>query len=131
MAIERIPSIPVSFCAMPAIDEEEKEIMARLRAYGEIPTGNKTTDRAMLRRIELQKAHTEPVATNKFLTVSQNEVQKIIDNKKKHKKEANPELYKDFKGAEALGQQVYLAIKMKNEKDKAKEKERKNNIKKT
>ncbi|MCR5266843.1 MAG: hypothetical protein K6E29_09680 [Cyanobacteria bacterium RUI128] len=107
-----------SFAPMPSIDPEEKEIMDRLLAYGCTPTGDKTTDRAKLRRIEEEKAKQDNYVSNKYLTVSQAECQRIQDSKKEKRKINNPELSPQVQdkrqGAKFLGEQVFLAIKMKN-----------------
>ena len=116
MSINNISGISFSigFCD----DEEQKRIALKLREYGIKPTGNKATDRATLRRIEIEKAKQESTVTNKFVTVSKQEQEKIQEIKKRKRKELNPELNKDeFQGSEALGQQIYLAIKMNNSDD--------------
>ena len=117
-----------SFCGgyPPPIDSEEQEIMRRLLAYGCTPTGDKATDKAHLRRIEEQKAKEDNFVSNKYLTVSQAECERIQERKKAERKLNNPE--QDSKkqskfpdkqiGAETLGQQIYLAIQMKSGKDK-------------
>jgi hypothetical protein len=104
-------------------DEEQKRIAAKLREYGVIPTGDKTTDKATLYRIELEKAKQENCVTNKFLTVSKAEQEKIQAKKKEKQKNLNPDINKDikpeeFKGSKALGQQLLLAIEMRRKKDK-------------
>ena len=81
-------------------DPELIAIMRQLRKYGIIPTGIKSTDKATLRRIEIQKAE-----------------QEIQENKKTKKKENNFSSKKDFekteKAMKTMGEQIYLAIKMK------------------
>ena len=107
-----------------SIDEEEKRIMAKLYAYGYIPTGDKTTDKATLRRIEIEKAKQEDTVSDKFITVSRMEQEKIQAKKKEKRRENNPELYKDkFEGSKALGEQIMLAIEMKKKKDKSNSKD--------
>lgn len=113
--IEKISPILTQFCSY---DSETLEIMRRLRQYGVTPTGDKTTDKAKLHEIELKKAEQENCICNKFLTVSIAEQEKIQNKKKKKRIELNPELKSDynqkkFEGAKALGQQIYLSIKMK------------------
>lgn len=66
----------------PCIDSEEKEIIKRLLSYGATPTGDKMSDKALLRRIEEQKAKQESVPTGKYLTVSSQEIEKIIERRK-------------------------------------------------
>ena len=127
MAMNGVTSYAVctSGCSM---DVEEKRIAARLRQYGIKPTGDKNTDKAKLREIELREAKNETGVSNKFLTVTKGEQEKIQAQKKELKKQVNPEQFpnsekiqrrKDVEKAEkALGEQLFLAIKMKkNEKN--------------
>ena len=110
----------VSTCSfsgmLPSIDREEQEIIERLRAYGVSPTGDKTTDKAKLRDIELKEAQEENVVTNKFLTVSTGEQQRIQEKKKENRRIANPDSDKRNQdkrvGAKLLGDQIYFAIKI-------------------
>ena len=95
-------------------DAEEKRIARRLLQYGVTPTGSKSVDRAKLHEIELREAKKLNYVTNKFLTVTTAEQEKIQEKKKEKRKEVNPELYPDTEKAEkVLGEQIYLAIKMK------------------
>lgn len=115
------------------MDAEEKRIAARLRQYGIKPTGDKNTDKAKLREIELREAKNETGVSNKFLTVTKGEQEKIQAQKKELKKQVNPEQFpnsekiqrrKDVEKAEkALGEQLFLAIKMKEKREKYKNKE--------
>lgn len=116
-----------------SIDAEEKRIAARLRQYGIKPTGDKNTDKAKLREIELREAKNETDVSNKFLTVTKGEQEKIQAQKKELKKQVNPEQFpnsekiqrrKDVEKAEkALGEQIFLAIKMKEKREKHQNKE--------
>ena len=111
----RIQSLgTVSFSCVSSIDAEEKEIMRRLLAYGITPTGNKTTDKAKLRQIELEKAKTSNCILPDLLTVSRQEQEQIQKSKKDKKKEQilQSDIEK-FEGSKAKGEQIYLAIKMK------------------
>lgn len=135
MSIEVINSFFSSF--QPPIDEEEKRIMRRLKQYGIKPSGKKSVDKAKLHEIELKEAQQLNYVTNKFLTVTKMEQEKIQDKKKVKRKENNPELdlKKEIKkiesknnnadkntdperkvGATALGEQMWLSIQMKNTK---------------
>lgn len=115
------------------MDAEEKRIAARLRQYGIKPTGDKNTDKAKLREIELREAQKQNTITNKFLTVTKGEQEKIQAQKKELKKQVNPEQFpnsekiqrrKDVEKAEkALGEQLFLAIKMKEKREKHQNKE--------
>lgn len=127
MSINRIEEfyIPqVSFC----IDREEEEILRRLAMYGIKGTGIKSIDKAKLHEIELREAQKEDTVCSKFLTVSKNEQEKIQKKKKDKKIEKDPKSYPDSpKGARILGEQIYLAIKIKKdleEKLKKKKKEK-------
>lgn len=132
MAMNGVTSYAVctSGCSM---DAEEKRIAARLRQYGIKPTGDKNTDKAKLREIELREAKNETGVSNKFLTVTKGEQEKIQAQKKELKKQVNPEQFpnsekiqrrKDVEKAEkALGEQLFLAIKMKEKREKHQNKE--------
>lgn len=119
-----------------SIDEEEKRIVARLRQYGIRPTFNKTTDKAKLHMIELKEAQQLNYISGKFITLSKAEQEKIQEKKTTLRKEINPELdikkklkkdelkiekakkdaTKNKTGATALGEQIWLSIKMKQPK---------------
>ena len=100
-----------------AMDEEEKAIMRRLKQYGIKGTGRKSADKAKLHDIELREAQKEDCITNKFLTVTKGEQEKIQDKKKEKRKEINPEKYPNSEQAQkVMGEQIYLAIKMKKNK---------------
>ena len=95
-------------------DPEQKRIAKKLLEYGYLPTGDKNTDKATLRRIEIQKAKESNFVRNDLLTVTKQEQEKIQEKKKQRKKENNePSVKNDFNGAKALGEQIYLSIKMK------------------
>lgn len=122
MSIQNItPNSSFSY-SFSSVDSEEKEIMRRLLAYGCTPTGNKATDKAQLRKIEIEKAKQDNYVSDKYLTVSRAECQKIQDNKRQKRKIDNPEkspaLQEKRQGAKLLGEQLFLAIKMKDEKRK-------------
>lgn len=119
MSVQRVPSSYSFAFSFLGIDTEEKEIMHRLLSYGVTPTGDKATDKATLKRIEHEKAKEDGVVSNKYLTVSTAEQEKFQAQKKERKKEAglDPEmkkLYDKRLGANILGQQIYFAIKQKN-----------------
>lgn len=98
-------------------DPEQKRIAKKLLEYGYLPTGDKNTDKATLRRIEIQKAKESNVILSDLVTVSKQEQEKIQEKKKERKKETNEPCSKnDFNGAKALGEQIYLSIQMKKKK---------------
>ena len=115
MAVNKISVYTCSICSVGgSVDEEEKAIMRRLLQYGIKPTGQKSIDKAKLHEIELQKAQLEDCVSNKFLTVTQNEQEKIQEKKKEKRKETQPEKFiNSEKAQKALGEQIFLAIKMK------------------
>ena len=101
-------------------DPELVAIMRKLREYGIVPTGNKSSDKATLYRIEIEKAKQENVVTGKFLTKTKGQEEKIQENKKAKRKEITPEnnsnsekAQKQEKAMKTMGEQIYLAIKMK------------------
>jgi len=119
MKIESISS--GSFSCVSSVDSEEKEIMRRLLAYGVTPTGNKITDKAKLREIELEKAKNSNIVLPDLLTVTRQEQEKIQKNKKdKRKEQLKDPKAETFEGSKALGEQIYLAIKMKKKKSEQK-----------
>ena len=118
MTVNNISSFGNFSCTVAyTIDEEEKRILRKLLQYGIKGTGKKKIDKAKLHELELRQAQKENCISSKFLTVSQNEQQKIQDKKKAKRQEANPEKYQNTdKAQRVLGEQIYLAIKMKNKK---------------
>ena len=95
-------------------DAEHRAIMRKLMAYGYTPTGNKSADKELLRRIELKQAEMENCTSSRFLTVSIAEQEKIQEKKKDKRIENNPELYQETtQGQQILGEQIMLAIEMK------------------
>ena len=102
------------------IDAEWQAIIRKLKAYGKSSSGNKARDKELLNSIELDKVKQENIPSSKFLTISKSEQEKILEKKNDKKADANPELYQNTqKGAQILGEQVYLAIQMKNKKKKS------------
>lgn len=105
MRIGNIQSTYTFAFAAPYIDSEEQEIAAKLLAYGETPTGDKSTDKAKLHRIEYEKAKQEStVSANKFLTVSTAEQERIQEKKKENRKINGQSLKEEMKGASILAQ---------------------------
>ena len=103
-------------------DAEWQRIIDKLwQEYGIRSSGNKSLDKQILHELELKEVLSTPESADlsKFLTITQNELNKI-KNKKKEKKihqdgvKNHPETNK---GAEILGQQIFLAIQLKKEND--------------
>ena len=119
MNIQKISLSSFSIGCSGSSDPEQKRIAKKLLEYGYLPTGDKTTDKATLRRIEIQKAKESNVVLTNLVTVSKQEQEQIQEKKKERKKENNePNVKNDFNGAKALGEQIYLSIKMKDKKKK-------------
>ena len=117
MEIDKVNNYTAFYTISFGCDEEEKRIIKKLLAYGVQPTYSKTIDRARLHEIELREAKKENCVSNKFLTVGVNEQEKIQEKKKEKRKEVQPEKYiNSQKAQKLLGEQIYLAIKMKQKK---------------
>ena len=117
MKINNVDNYTAFYTISFGCDEEEVRIAKRLLAYGVQPTYSKTTDKAKLHEIELREAKKESCVSNKFLTVGVNEQEKIQAKKKEKRKEVNPEQdINSQKAQKILGEQIYLAIKMKQKK---------------
>ena len=103
-------------------DPELLAIIRKLKEYGREPTGEKSVDKATLRKIEIEKAKQESCVTGKFLTVTRNEENNIQEKKKAKRKENNPkenvDIVKNEKAMQVMGEQIYLVIKMKQKKEK-------------
>lgn len=116
MNIQSIGVSSVSFCSS-SVDSEEKEIMRRLLAYGITPTGNKTTDRAKLRQIELEKAKNSNYVIADLFTVSKSEQEQIQNTKKDKRKEIEKcSNNNELNSLDNIGKQIYLAIQLRKKK---------------
>ena len=94
-------------------DEEHRRIMRKLMAYGYRSTGSKSGDKELLRKIELKLAEMENCVSDKFITVTRTEQEKIQEKKKEKRVENNPELFQNtMQGQKLLGEQIMLAIEM-------------------
>lgn len=110
-----------------APDSEWQQIIKRLMSeFGIRSSGSKSLDKQKLHELELRKAEQENSVSNKFLTVTKSEQEKI-QAKKKAKKAENESQGHSTTGAEILGCQIYLAIQMKNEQDKRENKIKREN----
>ena len=118
MNIQSIGFTPSISCSS-SVDPEEKEIMRRLLAYGITPTGNKITDKAKLRQIELEKAKNSNFVIPDLLTVSKSEQEHIQETKKEKKKEnKQKQNLNELESLNIIGSQIYTAIQLKKKKDK-------------
>lgn len=110
MQVSSVSQSTYSFSFSSSIDSEEKAIMDKLYQYGCIPTGDKTTDRATLRRIEEEKVRQEignnpnaTISVNKYLTISQNFIEQIKFSKKMLKDSSVSTKQTDVKKTEVSG----------------------------
>lgn len=119
MAISRINIQSNSSVSALCVDEEEKRIAAKLLEYGILPSGNKTVDKARLREIELKEAKSANYISNKFITVTLAEQEKIQEQKNLKKEEnvidKNIDFKENFNGAKALGEQIFITMKLKKQ----------------
>lgn len=90
------------------VDEEYKRIIAKLLEYGITPSGSKTTDKAKLREIEMQRLKTE-LGTNgkgtvnaaKYVTITPQEIEEMKRKlQERAKDEENPEFKEKRNAAE-------------------------------
>ena len=107
---------PISSCSALIYDWEYKAIIRKLAQYGLRPTGNKSSDKMMLRQIELREAQKEESVTSRFLTVSKGEQEKIQEKKAEKQSLGNTQLQDAQLGQQLLGEQLMLAIEMKKKK---------------
>ncbi len=102
-------------CIQKQFDEEHLRIMKRLQMYGITPTGNKSTDKMLLHKKELEEARKENCTTTKFITVSKNEQEKIQEKKEEKQPDKNLDKTIDIDTAnKLLGEQIYIAIQKKD-----------------
>lgn len=103
--------------AASIMDYEARMIAAKLRSYGITPTGNKNKDKAKLHEIELRESKQSDYVTNKLITVSVSEQDKIQNTKKDKQENLNPEKYINYQKAQKiLGEQIYIANQMNKKK---------------
>ena len=106
-------------CFSNGVDAEWQEIINKLAAYGYKSTKSRTGDRELLHSLEVENVKLESTVSSKFLTVSKNEQEKILEKKYEKRTDNHLEQCAEQRtGAKALGEQVYLAIQMKNKKKK-------------
>ena len=109
-------------------DHEWQQIIEKLwNVYGIRSSGSKELDKQILHEHELKDAEKETTVTSKFLTVTKAEQEKIIAKKKNKKAEVDKKPKQNDRGAEILGQQIFLAIKMKDNDDKLENKKKRSN----
>lgn len=96
------------------IDEEHRRIIEKLyRKYGIRSTGNKTSDKAILREKEIIEAESLSSPNGDFVVLSRSEVEKIIEKKKKKKTDANSDfLHNQDLGQKILAEQMMVYMQM-------------------
>lgn len=89
MKISFTPKPICNICLGGFIDEEHKRIIEKLLALGLQPTGNKSSDKNILHRHEMQQLRTElgakgqgTVNKSNYLTISTNEIENIKNSLK-------------------------------------------------
>ena len=99
--------------------------------YGIQSTGSKALDKQILHELELREAKLNPfsVSISKFLTITKEELDKLKNQRKekKIKNDGNKMHPETTRGAEILGQQIFIAIQMKKDHDEAEAKRKRDN----
>ena len=112
-------------------DQEWKRIKERLwNKYGIRSLGSKSADKAKLHELEMKEVEQLGGECNsgKFITVSRAEIEKVKNKRRDKKIEKNPKEFPNTaKGAKILGEQIYLAIKMKKEQEDKDNKRKRDN----
>lgn len=97
-------------------DPEHQRIIDILwQKYGVRSSGSKSLDKAKLHELELKDAKKENDVTNKFLTVTKKEQEKIQENKKAN--QDKEQLSEPIDAAKIYGEQIFLAINMKQKEE--------------
>ena len=121
-------SIGSYFGFRPKPDAEWQRIINKLwNDFGIRSSGSKSLDKQKLHELELRQAEQESEVKNKFLTVSKSEQEKIQANKKSEKAEFEQQKPEVNDGAKVLGEQIFIAIQMKQERDEINNKRKRNN----
>lgn len=122
-------SIGSYFGFRPKPDAEWQRIIDKLwNEYGIRSSGSKTLDKQILHEQELKEAEKQSAVSNKYLTVSKAEQEKILAKKNEKKAENKPQVNDpSTKGAEILGKQIFIAIQMKQEHDDIDNKKKRDN----
>lgn len=89
-----------------SIDEEYKRIIEKLMSLGIMPSGNKASDKAKLRELEMKQLKTElgtkgsgTVNPSRYVTISSSEIEQLKQKfQEKAKEEDSPE-YQEKKNA--------------------------------
>jgi len=121
----------IAFSIALSEDAEWKRIKERLwNKYGIRSTGSKASDKAKLHELELKEAEMlgGECSSSRFITVTRGELEKLKNKRRDKKIEKNPKEYPNTaKGAKILGEQIYLAIKMKKEQEDKDNKRKRDN----
>ena len=117
------------FSVAAAPDEEWKRIIYQLWVkYGIRSTGSKILDRQKLRELELKEIKEKNgEVSGEYVTVNKIEIEKIKEKIRENKIKINPKEYAEQHGAQILGEQILIAIKMKKEEDDKENKKKRDN----
>lgn len=121
-------SIGSYFGYRPKPDAEWQRIINKLwNDFGIRSSGSKSLDKQKLHELELRQAEQESAVRTKFLTVTKSEQEKIQAKKKEKKAENEQQKSEVSDGAKLLGEQIFLAIQMKQEQDNKDNKKKRDN----
>lgn len=103
--------------SISSFDYEYRRIIKKLKQYGIKPTGNKTSDKARLKEIEMRELKEEESVSNKHLTISKGEQERVLEKKAKKDEEKYPQFdLNRVQAEELLGQQLLQSIEIKQKK---------------
>ena len=121
-------SIGSYFGYRPKPDTEWQMIINKLwNDFGIRSSGSKALDKQKLHELELKQAEQESTVRNKYLTVTKAEQEKIQAKKKDKKAEIEQQNHEVNDSVKALGEQIFLAIQMKQKEDILENKKKRNN----
>ena len=116
------------FGFMPKPDAEWQRIINRLwNEFGVRSSGNKAADTQKLHELELQEAQKKASDKSDFLTLKEDEIEKIKKNKNENTDDKKVLDFQKSEGADILGKQIFLAIQMKQGEDIQDNKKKRNN----
>lgn len=132
MSVQRIQPVCMRIIPARTIDAEHKRIIERLIELGITPTYNKSADKELLRRAEMEKFKQTKIVSESYLTISVEEQKRILKADKKDDEdfEQYAQAEDEKQGAKLLGEQIFLKIKMDQaqELDKLKRTKKKNDF---
>ena len=112
-------------------DQEWKKIKERLwNKYGIRSLGSKAADKQKLHELEMIEVEQlgGECDSSRFITVTRAEIEKVKNKRRDKNIKKDPKEYPHTeKGAKILGEQIYLAIKMKKEQEDKDNKRKRDN----